>query len=71
MRWFDWLCRRDGKEAIPTFMEMVRKHFKGNIKPPFAEALRQKAGMGPEWYLPLAQDPSYSARQKTRQEKEE
>ncbi|WPT16038.1 hypothetical protein PSENEW3_00004045 [Picochlorum sp. SENEW3] len=37
--WFHWL---------------VRNHFRGNLKPPFNEQARSKAGFSKEWYMPLA-----------------
>ena len=37
--WFHWL---------------VRNHFRGNLKPPFNEEARAKAGFSKDWYMPLA-----------------
>ena len=53
--WFKFLCERDGKDAVSTFHEVVRARFRGNLKPPFADDLREQAGMTKEWYEPLAQ----------------
>ncbi|GAB4816722.1 hypothetical protein N2152v2_003768 [Parachlorella kessleri] len=39
------------------FHALIRRHFRGPLKPPFNEQARAKAGFGPEWYLPLAQLP--------------
>lgn len=42
-------------EVERWFHTLIRRHFKGNLKPPFNDAARSRAGFGPEWYLPLAQ----------------
>ncbi|KAL4443623.1 hypothetical protein ABPG75_011360 [Micractinium tetrahymenae] len=44
------------------FHSLVRGHFFGALKPPFNEEARAQAGVGPEWYLPLAADPAAAAR---------
>jgi len=56
MKWFKYLCLRftPPKDPIPTFIENVTTHFRGNLKPPFDYAAREAAGMSKEWYLPLA-----------------
>ncbi|CAL5219313.1 g1122 [Coccomyxa viridis] len=36
------------------FHSLVKRYFKGNLKPPFNEAARAEAGFGPEWYMPIA-----------------
>ena len=41
-------------EVVAAFHGVVRKYFRGPLKPPFNEAARAAAGFGPEWYLPLA-----------------
>jgi uncharacterized ferritin-like protein (DUF455 family) len=43
-----------GCEVVAAFHDVVRKYFRGPLKPPFNEAARAAAGFGPEWYLPLA-----------------
>lgn len=42
------------KDVIDKFHTVVRKYFRGPLKPPFNEKARRAAGFGPEWYLPLA-----------------
>ncbi|KAJ7116099.1 hypothetical protein O6H91_Y568100 [Diphasiastrum complanatum] len=42
------------QNVVPAFHAIVKKHFRGPLKPPFNEAARAKAGFGPEWYLPLS-----------------
>lgn len=42
------------EEIIHKFHEIVRKYFRGPLKPPFNEVARKAAGFGPQWYEPLA-----------------
>ncbi|XP_033725016.1 uncharacterized protein HI_0077-like [Pecten maximus] len=55
LRWFTYVCQHHSPplECIPTFHDMVKKHFRGYLKPPFNTEGRGTAGMGPEWYMPL------------------
>jgi uncharacterized ferritin-like protein (DUF455 family) len=53
-RWFRFLCEREGLMPEPTFHALVRKHFRGSIKPPFNDAARSEAGLTPGFYKPLA-----------------
>jgi uncharacterized ferritin-like protein (DUF455 family) len=52
-RWFDWACARAGRAPAETWRALVRRYFKGALKPPFNEAARRAAGLTPETYLPL------------------
>lgn len=40
--------------VIRKFHVLVRRHFRGILKPPFNEKARKAAGFGPQWYEPLA-----------------
>lgn len=42
------------KAVIERFHSMVRRHFRGPLKPPFNVEARKAAGFEPEWYEPLA-----------------
>lgn len=53
-KWFRYLCEREGREPEPTFHQLVRKHFRGRIKPPFNDRARSEAGLTPGFYKPLA-----------------
>jgi len=55
-RWFDWACARAGRPPTETWHALVRRHFKGRLKPPFNEAARRQAGLEPDGYLALAQE---------------
>ncbi|MGD1886537.1 MAG: ferritin-like domain-containing protein [Cohaesibacteraceae bacterium] len=52
-KWFRYLCDRDQVRPEPTFQELVRKHFKGAIKPPTNDRARAEAGLTPGFYKPL------------------
>ncbi len=41
-------------EAAVAFHVLARQGFRGLIKPPYHVEARARAGMGPEWYIPLA-----------------
>lgn len=53
-----WLARvalwAGEPSPLPLFHALVKRHFHGNLRPPFAVELRELAGMGAEWYEPLA-----------------
>ncbi len=53
-RWFDWLCAQDAQDPAATWQALVRRYFKGRLKPPFNEAARAAAGLSAEDYVPLA-----------------
>lgn len=52
--WFSHLCQAKGLDPQETFQQLVRRHFRGVLKPPFNEAARRAAGLTPEFYEPLA-----------------
>lgn len=52
-KWFRFLCERDGLMPEPTFHALVRRHFRGPIKPPFNNKARSEAGLVPGFYKPL------------------
>lgn len=56
-RWFEHVCAARGVAPAPTFQRLVRRHFKGLLKPPFNTAARAEAGMDEQVYLPLAEAP--------------
>lgn len=53
-KWFLFACNRHGLKPEPTFHEMVRKHFRGSLRPPFNDKARSQAGLTPGFYKPLA-----------------
>ena len=61
-KWFNFLCGRHNQDPKEVFHALVRKYFKGALKPPFNEEKRADAGIPPDFYWPLAenvQPPSY------------
>lgn len=55
-RWFDWVCARRGADPEATWQDLVRTHFRGELKRPFNEPSRTKADFPPDWYEPLADE---------------
>lgn len=53
-RWFRWVCARDGKPAEASWQSLVRRYFRGALKPPFNQESRDRAGLERGWYAPLA-----------------
>jgi uncharacterized ferritin-like protein (DUF455 family) len=53
-RWFRYLCEVDGLDCYEVFGKVVRTHFRGDLKPPFNEDDRVKAGIDSRYYLPLS-----------------
>jgi uncharacterized ferritin-like protein (DUF455 family) len=53
VRWFDELCRARGLTPEETFRELVRRYFKGELKPPFNHEARAAAGFPARYYEPL------------------
>jgi uncharacterized ferritin-like protein (DUF455 family) len=54
MRWFKFLCARDGRPPAETFHALVRRYFTGALKPPFNDGARAAAGLAAAFYAPLA-----------------
>lgn len=53
-KWFLFACARHGLKPEQTFHEMVRRHFRGSLRPPFNDKARSQAGLTPGFYKPLA-----------------
>lgn len=54
VKWFRFVCDRRAVRPEPTFHELVRRHFRGALKPPFNDRARSQAGLTPGFYRPLA-----------------
>lgn len=54
-RWFEHVCLENGRDPIPTYHALVRRHFRGAIKPPFNRDSRDRAGFAAAYYEPLAE----------------
>ncbi|MEM8664391.1 MAG: ferritin-like domain-containing protein [Pseudomonadota bacterium] len=51
--WFRYLCDRERRAPEPTFHALVRRHFRGALKPPFNDLARSGACLTPGFYRPL------------------
>lgn len=54
-RWFKYLAKKGGLDADSWFHELVQTYFKGQLKRPFNEPARTRAGMPVSFYEPLAE----------------
>lgn len=54
IRWFENLAIQRGFDPILTFQDLVRRHFRGSVKPPFNDSARRQAGLTQEYYSALA-----------------
>tara|TARA_B100000315_G_scaffold255655_1_gene299585 strand:- start:634 stop:1443 length:810 start_codon:yes stop_codon:yes gene_type:complete len=54
VRWFNYICEQQEKEPTETYQALFKKHFKGQLKPPFATAAREQAGFSADYYQPIA-----------------
>ena len=57
-KWFHFLCGRQDTDPTQAFHSLVRTYFHGALKPPFNEEKRAEAGIPPDFYWPLADQPS-------------
>ncbi len=55
-KWFHFLCGRHNLDPKDVFHDLVRRYFKGALKPPFNEEKRADAGIPPDFYWPLADE---------------
>jgi uncharacterized ferritin-like protein (DUF455 family) len=49
-RWFEWVSERRGLAPVETWRALVRRHFKGALKPPFNDEARAAAGFSAKYY---------------------
>ena len=52
LRWFKWTLD-DESQAVDAFHAIVRRRFRGVLKPPFNREARSSAGLAEEYYIPL------------------
>ena len=57
-KWFERICAKRGLDAVATFHSLVRRHFRGALKPPFNTEARARAGLALAYYEPLATRPA-------------
>lgn len=56
-KWFHFLCGRHDLDPKEVFHDLVHRYFHGPLKPPFNEEKRADAGLPPDFYWPLADQP--------------
>lgn len=52
-KWFRFLCARNHQDPAAAFQALVRRHFRGDMKPPFNDLARASAGLTPSFYRSL------------------
>lgn len=52
-RWFDWVCDRTRNDSADMWRNLVKRHFRGALKPPFNLEAREKAGFPPDFHIGL------------------
>lgn len=53
-KWFKHITKNAPESETHQFHALVKRYFKGNLKPPFNKVARTKANLPPEFYEPLA-----------------
>jgi uncharacterized ferritin-like protein (DUF455 family) len=53
-RWFVTACEARRIAPVSEWQRLVRRHFRGVLKPPFNASARDEAGLSREWYAALA-----------------
>jgi uncharacterized ferritin-like protein (DUF455 family) len=53
-RWFAHLAAMRGLDPETSFRDLVKRHFRGALKPPFNVEARLEAGLEARFYEPLA-----------------
>jgi uncharacterized ferritin-like protein (DUF455 family) len=52
--WFGWATNGLGLDAANHYQILVKRHFRGLLKPPFNDSARRQAGLTEDFYVPLA-----------------
>ncbi|QIG79832.1 ferritin-like domain-containing protein [Stakelama tenebrarum] len=55
-KWFESACARNEIAPQAVWRDLVARHFRGIVKPPFNDSARQAAGLTREYYAALAHD---------------
>jgi uncharacterized ferritin-like protein (DUF455 family) len=53
-KWFRRACESQRIEPVSAWKRLVRRHFKGALKPPFNDSARGQAGLSRDYYAALA-----------------
>jgi uncharacterized ferritin-like protein (DUF455 family) len=54
-RWFDFVCGLDRRDPVSSWQNLVRRYFRGQLKPPFNLEARKAARFSAAFYGPLAE----------------
>lgn len=54
VRWFRHFCDQERFDCSAHWQNLVRRHFKGSLKPPFNDSARNAAGLTMDFYSALA-----------------
>jgi uncharacterized ferritin-like protein (DUF455 family) len=46
-RWFNFCCKREGREPLATFLELLKTRYSGTVRGPFNHDARLAAGFSP------------------------
>jgi uncharacterized ferritin-like protein (DUF455 family) len=52
--WFVWAANRTGQDPAKYYQILVKRHFRGVVKPPFNDSARGEAGLTRDFYVALA-----------------
>ena len=52
--WFGWATNGWGLNAASHYQILVKRHFRGGLKPPFNDSARRQAGLTEDFYAALA-----------------
>lgn len=55
MNWFLYRCESLGLESVAAWKSLVRRHFRGVVKPPFNDSARREAGLSRDFYAAIAE----------------
>jgi uncharacterized ferritin-like protein (DUF455 family) len=53
-RWYRFGCESRGLAPVPHWQVLLRRHFRGTLKPPFNDSARDEAGLSREFYEGVA-----------------
>jgi uncharacterized ferritin-like protein (DUF455 family) len=53
-KWFGMRCAEVGEAPAPLWQALVRRYFRGQLKPPFNDSAREQAGLTREFYSSIA-----------------
>ena len=53
-KWFGARCAEAGVEPAPLWHALVRRYFRGQLKPPFNDSAREQAGLTRDYYQAIA-----------------